>query len=1012
MHAATSLTAEKATPAIKARPGLRRLGAPFGGMGELFRNCLVSRSEAAMSGLRADRPTPDRRAGFAFVGREQELRSLISAVRDGPAVVFVEGEAGVGKSRLLREVESHLAVGGMPVLRGACHPLREPLPFGPAIDALRGACSLFGSETRFGPATAVLAPHLPELADRLPPAAPEPGTTTHGRLLMRAVHEVLGVLGPAVLMVEDLHWADEATRDLLLLLARNPPEDLRMVLTYRARDLPESGNVLGSAYRRPVGVGGTELTLRPLTAGQVRELATSVIGPAATGPLCRELFERSGGLPLAAEEDLLVLADRLTRAHDAGGPLELGSTAVPRAVQEAVNSRVALLDGDATAMVQAAAVLEVPASEELLAQVAKLTREEAEEALIAALDADVMAEKAPDRYGFRHVLARRAVYDRIPGPRRRRLHARAVEVLSEQEAPALVQIAHHTRRLGDTAAWIPRALAAADHAAEVGDDGVAADLLQQLLAEPTLPPDDRARSALALSNIAVFRADPATSAAILRRIVADPALPTGIRGEIRFNLSRTLTNTDLRRDSMVELEQAIVELEGRPGLAAAAMASLSLRSSLTRTGLDVAECLALMDRAADLITHSDDPVARADVLANQITLLDHVGDPRSREILKQLPRDSTDRRVLRHCARALHNAAYGELARGGYDQAETLLDEAEELCRHTGSELFEQGCRLMRLQLGLARGSWAGLDQRIAEMLHGIAEGGPHRVELVLIQAELDTARGRWTKAREHLPPIATGFDDDTGLMAATLLARLDLLEGDTQAAWQRMEEAVETRRGKGLWAWPVDLVPTAVEAALACGLRDEACRVVDDAGRGIEGLNAPGVAAGVEWCRGMLAAGSDHESALTHLDRARCQYEGIGRVHTVAKVVEQIGRLKLARTPDHPGTAARDLRHALDVFTRLDATADAARCEQALRDSGQLRTGSRGRRSYGTSLSPRERQVAELLATGATNLDIARALALSPRTAEHHVANALRKLGVPRADVRDALGASPRNGA
>ncbi|WP_030267198.1 ATP-binding protein [Streptomyces sp. NRRL B-24484] len=939
------------------------------------------------------------------MGREDAMRRLMDGLGDGPAVVFVAGEAGIGKSRLLHEAEHLIAANGTPVLRGACHPLREPLPFGPAIEALRDGRSHFGPEARFGPGATVLAPLVPELADRFPDPGPNPEDGPRTQLLIRAVHEVLGALGPAVLMVEDLHWADEATRDLLLLLARNPPEHLRLVLTYRPNDVPGSGNVLGSPYRRPVGVGGTEIVLGPLSEDDVRDLAASVIGPAATGPLCRELFERSGGLPLAAEEDLLVLARRITPAGDGGAPPELvEDTRVPRALQEAVNSRIEPLDPAATAVVQAAAVLAVPVSEELLSELATLTEDQVEEALIAVLDADVLVEKANGRYGFRHVLARRAVYDRISAPRRRRLHARAVEVLSAQQAPALVQIAHHTRRLGDTAAWLPRAQAAADHATAVGDDGVAAELLGQLLAEPTLPPDDRARCALALSTIAVYRADPVTSIATLRGILADPALATTVRGEIRFNLGRIVANTDPHQDSQVELEQSVVELAARPELAAVAMATLSIHSSLGARGGSIAENLARMEQAVQLVAHSDDPVSRADVLANHITLLELVGDPRGRELLAQLPRRSTDRRILRHCARALHNAAYDEMARGCDQEARVLLGQAEELGERTDNQITQVSCRLIRLQLDLAGGLWADLDRRIEAMLQETANDSNLQVELLVPKATLDTARGRWARARASLEPIAAAVNADIAPEAITLLARLDLLEGDTQGAWHRTEPLVAGRRSKELWSRPVDLVPTVVRTALACGRHGEAQNLTDEAERGIRGLNAPGVAAGVDWCRGMLAddAGND-DAALADLGRARVQYEAIGRIPTAARVAEDIGRLRLAHHPDRPGTA-RELQDALDVFSRLGATADAARCEQALRDSGRLRPAARGRRSYGTDLSPREHQVAELLATGAGNKDIAHALSLSPRTVEHHVANTLRKLGVTRGHVRDAL--------
>ena len=102
------------------------------------------------------------RVGFGFVGRHDELRVVLAALRRGSAVVLVEGEAGAGKSRLLREALSRLKDENVTTLVGWCHPLREPLPFGPVVDALRQARP--GPGARLGPATAALAPYLPELA--------------------------------------------------------------------------------------------------------------------------------------------------------------------------------------------------------------------------------------------------------------------------------------------------------------------------------------------------------------------------------------------------------------------------------------------------------------------------------------------------------------------------------------------------------------------------------------------------------------------------------------------------------------------------------------------------------------------------------------------------------------------------------------------------------------------------------------------------------------------------------
>src|SRR6185312_4718176 len=110
--------------------------------------------------------------GFALVGRGDELALACAALTRPPAAVLVEGEAGVGKSRLVFEVGRRLSEGGARVLSGFCHRLREPLAFGPVLDALRGVADLLPEPARLGAQAGALAPLLPDLADRLPQPPP------------------------------------------------------------------------------------------------------------------------------------------------------------------------------------------------------------------------------------------------------------------------------------------------------------------------------------------------------------------------------------------------------------------------------------------------------------------------------------------------------------------------------------------------------------------------------------------------------------------------------------------------------------------------------------------------------------------------------------------------------------------------------------------------------------------------------------------------------------------------
>ena len=518
-------------------------------------------------------------AGFAFVGRERETGLLLAAVGHPPAVVMVEGEAGIGKSRLVHEAAAAVAAGGGHVLTGLCHPLREPYPYGPVIDALRKAGDWL-PPAGIPPSAGALAPLLPDLAALLP-ASPPPAADAHAKRyqLVNGLRSFLTVLGSAVLVIEDAHWLDEATRELLLLLTRDMPEQLSLVLTYRNEDLPPGVPVLGPAYRRQPGVSGAAIHLNPLSGVDIQALATAALGSHATPELGSVLYQRSEGLPLAAEEDLITLAER-GPGERRGPPGDLLSdlehAEVPRGLREAFTERLSALSPAARTVVEAAAVLDVPTSEQLLVQVTDLDPEQVSRGLTEALRVAVLQEMDTDRYSFRHILAQRVAYEQMPGPLRSRLHRRAIAVLEAQSPPPLVQIAHHSRHLGDRQAWLDRAEAAASQAIRLGDSGTAAALLHAILEQAGIEGERRSSAALALASIAVNGADYVTDSRALRRILADPQLPTEARGEIRLSLGLLMVSHAGDRAGFQEVARAAEELAARPERAARAMIAMAM----------------------------------------------------------------------------------------------------------------------------------------------------------------------------------------------------------------------------------------------------------------------------------------------------------------------------------------------------------------------------------------------------------------------------------------------------
>ncbi|HZC73916.1 MAG TPA: AAA family ATPase, partial [Jatrophihabitans sp.] len=313
------------------------------------------------------RPQPIRSP--SFVGRQAELAALAEALHGPRAVVLIEGESGIGKSRLLREFLAGATACGLGALLAVCPPFREPFTLGPVVDALRQATDSVQGLT-LSPLAGALRPLFPEWAAQLPPALePAEDATAARHRLFRAIVELLDCLRVRTLIVEDVHWADEATLEFLLFLATSNSQERSLVVTYRLEDVPDGSLLLRLSSRLPIGTAQLRLALAPLDVTDTEALVASMFpGSQVSREFAEFVHEHTDGVPLAVEESLRLMHERadLTRRDGAWVRRRLHEIAVPPTVRDAVLERAGRLGPDAQAVLHAAAVLSDPTDETTL----------------------------------------------------------------------------------------------------------------------------------------------------------------------------------------------------------------------------------------------------------------------------------------------------------------------------------------------------------------------------------------------------------------------------------------------------------------------------------------------------------------------------------------------------------------------------------------------------------------------------------------------------------------------
>jgi class 3 adenylate cyclase len=417
----------------------------------------------------------DRALCPVLIGRERELGqiedALLAAFGGQGQVVAIGGDAGVGKTRLVTELEGRARRAGMVVLEGSNTEAELSLPYLPFIEAIGNGLSGLDLERiklQLGPATCrQLSQLFPQFELQI--ALVEPGDPAQSRLrLFEAILALLRLLAERsglLLVLEDLHWADASTRGLLEYLSRRVRRHRLLLLgTYRTDEMNRHHALL------PIVLGWQRsgiaqvIELGPLTPEDVAQMTSAIFeGAPVTEELRDLLYKRSEGNPFVLEEILKAALDQgdIFRSEGGWNRKAIHHLKLPRTVKDGIMQRVDRLPEEQAEILRAAAVLGRSFDYRVLVEVSSHPGAVVQAALRTFVQDQLMDEEAGGRYRFRHALTREAILDDLIAPERERLHACAAEVLAKDPGTDKVDLAYHLLAAAHWDQAVPVALEAA-----------------------------------------------------------------------------------------------------------------------------------------------------------------------------------------------------------------------------------------------------------------------------------------------------------------------------------------------------------------------------------------------------------------------------------------------------------------------------------------------------------------------------------------------------------------------